>query len=459
MDLRYGLAVAVGKSAYFVLRHFFHRGTALPGKIALRIDSKFLTRYCNKYDTILITGTNGKTLTTALAAKILRTKYQVITNPSGSNMKQGIATMFLASSQHVRKGQKALAVIETDEANVEFVAKWLQAKYIVMTNLFRDQMDRYGEITTTYRKIMRGIMLRMPNISVIANGDDPVFALLRDKLAKVGPADVSYFGFALGKRSDEVPADPNSDALICPACKKNVLSYHYTSYHGLGWYYCQQCGFERPELTYVVTSLSQASSTSVEFKLEGLPVKLHVGGTYNIYNALAAYSLARKLGITAQTATDVLSADDEQVFGRQEVVQIADKAVTLILVKNPVGLDQVIKMIGTDQGSYGLAVLLNANYADGVDTSWIWDGNFELLNFQQIPYVLAGGERWRDIAFRLKVAGAQTTRFEQATGLAEVVAKIKTAPTKRFYVLATYTAMLGLRGYLAKHDVKVEEMG
>jgi UDP-N-acetylmuramoyl-L-alanyl-D-glutamate--2,6-diaminopimelate ligase len=374
-------------------------------------------------------------------------------------MKQGIATMFLMPGKHLHKGQKALAVIETDEANVAFVAKWLQAKYIVMTNLFRDQMDRYGEITTTYRKIMRGIMLRMPNIRVIANGDDPVFALLRAKLEKVGPTDVSYFGFALGKSGDEVQADPNSDALICPACKENVLSYHYTSYHGLGWYYCQQCGLERPKLTYAVTSLGQASPISVEFKVDGLPVKLHVGGEYNIYNALAAYSLARKLGITAQKATAVLSAADEQVFGRQEVVQIGDKAVTLILVKNPVGLDQVIKMIETDRGTYGLAVLLNANYADGIDTSWIWDGNFESLNFQQIPYVLAGGERWRDIAFRLKVAGAEVTHFEQAAGLAKVVAKIKTASVKRFYVLATYTAMLGLRSYLAKHNVKVEEMG
>lgn len=148
---------------------------------------------------------------------------------------------------------------------------------------------------------------------------------------------------------------------------------------------------------------------------------------------------------------------DEKVFGRQEVIKIDDKELTLILVKNPVGLDQVLEMIKTDTHPFSLAVLLNANYADGIDTSWIWDGRFENLPFSNIPVVLAGGERYRDIAFRLKVAGVTQEQFLERESLSDVLTSIKKMPTKKVYVLATYTAVLQLRKLLASQGYIKEE--
>lgn len=195
--------------------------------------------------------------------------------------------------------------------------------------------------------------------------------------------------------------------------------------------------------------------TSSTFEIDHHQYTVKIGGLYNIYNALAAYALGRFLDVSQDQIQTAFEAD-KQVFGRQEVINVDDKQVTLILVKNPVGLNQVLDMILTDRDQFSFVGLLNANYADGIDTSWIWDGNFEKLAKHEIPAFMTGGERYKDITFRLKVAGVDQPIIEP--DLSKVIDKIKNLPTQKVYILATYTAVLQLRKQLAEQGYIKEGM-
>ncbi|WP_270503494.1 Mur ligase family protein [Ligilactobacillus salivarius] len=440
MSLKSSVAITAGKTSHWFLHKFTNGGTSLPGKITLAIDPDVLKSLAKDYEIVIITGTNGKTLTTALTVKVLGEKYSnILTNPSGSNMKQGIVSAFL-TAQKTKSGKK-LAVLETDEANVPIISQYISPSIYVMTNLFRDQMDRYGEIYTTYDKILKGINMH-PDALVIANGDAPIFnsRKLKNK--------VIYYGFD-DKADREQMAPANTDSLLCPKCQ-HILHYKNRSYSNLGKYYCPNCDFKRPKLSYQMNRILSQSPQSSTFEIDNTSISLHIGGTYNIYNALAAYAVGNELGVSPQQIAHALSSNDEKVFGRQEVIKIGDKELTLVLIKNPVGLDQVLDMIKTDTEPFSLAVLLNANYADGIDTSWIWDGSFESLPFDKIPAILTGGERYRDITFRLRVAGVPEENFSQEEKLPDVLENIKKMPTKHIYVLATYTAVLQLRKLLSE---------
>lgn len=436
MSIQSSFAEFAGRSSYWFLHNVFHGGSSLPGKITLKLDPNILSEFAKKYDLVIITGTNGKTLTTALSVRVLREKYSnVVTNPSGSNMEQGIVTAFITAPRAKKKG---LAVLEVDEANVRMVTKHIQPIAIVMTNLFRDQMDRYGEIYTTYDKILAGIKLA-PQATIIANGDEQIFN------TKDLPNPVIYYGFD-NDHQDDLRAPANTDGLLCPKCQ-HILHFHNITYASLGEYFCPHCGFHRPELKYRVTELGQMTPTSSTFSINGHQFKIGVGGLYNIYNALAAYSLGRFLGVTPEQIQNAFQAD-EHVFGRQEIINVDGKEVTLVLVKNPVGLNQVIDMVLTDPEPFSFGFLLNANYADGIDTSWIWDGNFEKLNVPRIAHYFTGGERYKDISTRLRMAGIE--HLQEEPDLTKVIDAIKTMPTKHVYLLSSYTAMLQLRKELAE---------
>ncbi|KRN89016.1 Mur ligase family protein [Ligilactobacillus ceti] len=435
MSLKSSLAITAGRFSQWFLKTFTNGGTSFPGKLTLKLDPEVLKTLAKNYEVIIITGTNGKTLTTALTVKVLKNKYsQVLTNPSGSNMEQGIVSAFLSNKK--AKNGKNIAVLETDEANVPIITNYITPTAFVLTNIFRDQMDRFGEIYTTNNLILEGIK-KAPQATIIANGDTPLFNNLNL------PNPVLYYGFDYQEEKETtIPA--NTDGLLCPNCQ-HVLHYLKHSYANLGQYYCPSCDFKRPKLTYKVTSIHKQTPTSSQFAINGQPINLHIGGTYNIYNALAAYAVGRFLNIQPQKIAQALSENDEKVFGRQEVINVDGKEVTLILVKNPVGLDQVLEMISTTPNTFSLAMLLNANYADGIDTSWIWDAQFEKLPLDKITNVITGGERVKDITFRLKVAGVPSQKLQTASDLKNVIEQIKTAPTKDVYILATYTAVLQLR--------------
>ncbi len=189
-------------------------------------------------------------------------------------------------------------------------------------------------------------------------------------------------------------------------------------------------------------------NVSADFVIDDHEYSIEVGGMYNVYNALAATAVAEYYGVTPEKIKQGLGYD-EKVFGRQEIIDIAGKKCTLVLVKNPVGINQVIDMIGLAPYPFSLVALLNANYADGIDVSWIWDGNFEDFATMDIPAVVSGGDRHTDMTLRLKVAGVPEEKITETKEIAETIEAIKKLPTDHVYILATYTAVLQLRKELA----------
>lgn len=445
MKLKSMLAKFAGKASYWFLHNFLKGGTSFPGKLAMKIDPKVLNTLASDYETIIVTGTNGKTMTTALIVESLKEKYgDVLTNPSGSNMQQGIVTAFLAHKKN--KSARKIAVLEVDEANVKMVTELLHPSCFVLTNIFRDQMDRYGEIYTTYEKIIAGIKL-VPQATVIANGDASIFSSVELPNPKI------FFGFNLpnDEQTNDIKAPVNTDGVLCPKCN-HILHYHERIYANLGDFFCPNCNYHRPNLDYTVNEIISQTPNSLDFKMGSKSYQINIGGTYNIYNALAAYSVARHFELT-ETEIAQAFAKNKRIFGRQELINYQGKEIDLILVKNPVGLDEVLQMLNTEDEDYTLVTLLNANHADGIDTSWIWDGQFENLNYQQIKKVIVGGERWHDMGFRLEAAGFDPAKMLTCTNNEEVIDQLSKATTKKVYILSTYTALLSLRKTMAEKKI------
>ena len=446
MKINTMLGTLAGKSSHFVLSKL-GRGSTLPGKLALKFDNDILNTLARDYEVVVITGTNGKTLTTALTVGILKEAFdEVVTNPSGANMISGITTTFLTAKKG--KSGKNIAVLEIDEASLSRICDYIKPSLFVFTNIFRDQMDRYGEIYTTYQMILDAAQ-KVPTATVLLNGDSPLF----NSVTLKNP--VQYYGFDTEKGEPKL-AHYNTEGILCPKCQ-HILKYKLNTYANLGDYICEHCGFRRPELDYKLTQLTSLRHNSSDFVIDGQSYHINIGGLYNIYNALAAVSVAQFFEVeptTIKTGFDKSRA----VFGRQETFKIGDKECTLVLIKNPVGATQALEMIKLAPYPFSLSVLLNANYADGIDTSWIWDADFEQVLNMDIPHMIAGGVRHSEIARRLRVTGYNAEQISEVADLSQVFEKIKNQETKHAYILATYTAMLEFRELLASHQVVRKEM-
>lgn len=440
------MGITAGKTAQTLLKSM-GRGSTYPGKLALQFDKNILDTLAKDYEIVVVTGTNGKTLTTALTVGILKEAYgQVLTNPSGANMITGIVSSFLTAKKS--KSGKKIAVLEIDEASLPRITQYIKPSLFVFTNIFRDQMDRYGEIYTTYQLIIDGAK-NAPEATILANGDSPLFA----SKELVNP--VKYYGFNTEDHEPQL-AHYNTEGILCPKCQA-ILQYRLNTYANLGHYICLNCDFKRPKLDYQLTALTKTTNVSSAFVIDGQEYSINVGGLYNIYNALAAVSVAEFFGLSPEQ----IKAGFEKsraVFGRQETFSIGDKSCTLVLIKNPVGASQALEMIKLADYPFSLSVLLNANYADGIDTSWIWDANFELIQEMDITEINAGGVRHSEIARRLRVSGYDSSKISEKESLEEVMQAIEKQESKHAYILATYTAMLAFRELLASRHVVRKEM-
>lgn len=440
------MGITAGKTAQTLLKSM-GRGSTYPGKLALQFDKNILDSLAKDYEIVVVTGTNGKTLTTALTVGILKEAYgQVLTNPSGANMITGIVSSFLTAKKG--KSGKKIAVLEIDEASLPRITQYIKPSLFVFTNIFRDQMDRYGEIYTTYQLIIDGAK-NAPEATILANGDSPLFA----SKELVNP--VKYYGFNTEDHEPQL-AHYNTEGILCPKCQA-ILQYRLNTYANLGHYICLNCDFKRPKLDYQLSALTKTTNVSSAFVIDGQEYSINVGGLYNIYNALAAVSVAEFFGLSPEQ----IKAGFEKsraVFGRQETFSIGDKSCTLVLIKNPVGASQALEMIKLADYPFSLSVLLNANYADGIDTSWIWDANFELIQEMDITEINAGGVRHSEIARRLRVSGYDSSKISEKESLEEVMQAIEKQESKHAYILATYTAMLAFRELLASRHVVRKEM-
>ncbi len=433
------LSILVSKFIMKLSKLVFQGGTNFPGKIALKLDKDILQTIANNYEVILITGTNGKTTTTSMIYSIVKdSNKSVITNNTGANMYTGIVACFISNYSFKKSSEKKIAVIEVDEANLKFVTEYITPHIITITNLFRDQMDRYGEVYTTLKKILEGIN-KVPESTLILNGDESLFGNLNVK------NDIVYYGFGT-KINDNKIVDINADAKFCTICK-SPYEYNFITYNHLGDFYCTGCGYKRPSLTYSVDKIIDLNTSGSTVHINSKQYYINQPGTYNIYNALCAYSVAKLLGIEDTTIEHSLKTVASS-FGRQESLNIEGTEVKIILVKNPAGYDEAVNTINLDKRELNLSLMLNDNYADGKDVSWIWDVNFERLTSLNINKIMISGIRLYDMAIRLKVAGFSSDSFLLCSDEETLLNKIKSCNGEIVYILATYTAMINLRKFL-----------
>jgi len=439
IKIRSLLSILISKFIMKLSKFLFQGGTNFPGKIALMLDKNILKTVADNYDVILITGTNGKTTTTSMIYSIVKDSNKpVITNNTGANMYTGIVACFISNYSFRKPREKKIAVIEVDEANLKFVTEYITPSIITITNLFRDQMDRYGEVYTTLKKILEGVA-KVEATTLLLNGDESLFGNLNIK------NDIIYYGFST-KVNDNKVVDINADAKFCTICK-SPYEYNFITYNHLGDFYCTGCGYKRPNLTYSVDKIIDINTSGSTVHINHKEYYINQPGTYNIYNALCAYSVAKLLGLKDTTIERSLKTVASS-FGRQETLNIEGIEVKIILVKNPAGYDEAVNTINLDKRKINLALLLNDNYADGKDISWIWDVNFERLTNLNISKIMISGIRLYDMAIRLKVAGFSSESFLLCSDEETLLHKIKSCNNEIVYILATYTAMINLRKFL-----------
>jgi len=428
------LFILLAKGLIFFM-NLMGRGSSLPGKLLLKIDKNILTKLSRNYTVVLVTGTNGKTTTSFMIYNILKNAgLHVINNSAGANMTPGIVTCFVKNHHFINRNTEKYAIIEVDEAYLRQIATQIDAKFIVATNIFRDQLDRYGETTTTYKFILDGIKNR-PNAKLILNGDEPMLGNM--------PVDnmCIYYGFSHYK---EPEINANTESIFCRDCK-TPYEYKSSVFNHLGEYACSNCGHARPSLDYSI-EMTKLYPDKSEFSISNEKYIVGVPGLYNIYNALCAFTVASELAVDKDVIKSTLAVQESK-FGRFETIAIDESDLKLLLIKNPAGCNQCIDTAAIDQNKVALMFMLNDKYADGTDVSWIYDGQFEKLAAMNYSHVIIGGDRAYDMAIRLKVAGLDTGKFQichEYADLLEVIKKQK----KTVYGFATYTAMTSFRRYL-----------
>lgn len=433
------LSILISKITAFLSKHILKGGSTFPGKVALKIDKSILKKVGSDYKIILVTGTNGKTTTTSMIYNILKeNNFDVITNNTGANLYPGIVACFISHYSFFKKKNNPYAVIEVDEANVKFITEHLTPEIITVTNLFRDQLDRYGEVYTTLNKILEGVC-KVPESKLILNGDESLLGNLKLKNPTI------YYGFNTPIKENN-SLDLNADAKFCKFCKA-PYSYNLVTYNHLGDFYCPECGYKRPDLTYSVNKIFDLTPENSSVQINDTEIFISQSGAYNIYNGLCAFAISKEIGIKDSIIKSSLQ-NQSSSFGRQEQIKINGKDIEIILVKNPAGYNQALDTLALNKEEFSAAFMLNDNYADGRDVSWIWDVEFEKISSLQIQDVFISGIRMYDMAVRLKVAGLNPEKFVLDEDYEKLTNSLKNSSSKKIYILATYTAMINYRKYL-----------
>ena len=417
-------------------------GTTVPGKVLTSLDPDLLDRLARRLPlgSALISATNGKTTTAAMAAQILAPRVRLAHNSSGANLMSGVTSSLLSATG------AELGLFEVDEAALAGVAERVRPRALSLGNLFRDQLDRYGElehVAERWRLVVSGLD---PEATLVVNGDDPrVGDLARERAGSV------VYGL-----EDPRHAAPEllhaADSKWCLRCGH---PYEYSAvYVGhLGAYRCPACGHSRPELDVVARGIELRGLDGVDFSLETAAerraVRLAVPGLYNVYNALGAASLGLALGASLD---DIVSGLERfgAAFGRFERIAVGDERVLVLLVKNPAGANEAVRTLVAG-GAPRLAVLaLNDEIADGRDVSWIWDVDWEPL-LAGLERVVVTGERAAEMALRCKYGGFPADAIEVVPELGAALDRgLELSPSGgELVVLPTYTAMLALRRIVA----------
>lgn len=436
--VKFYFAILIARLTYLAIRILGKSsGTSFVGMLTLKLCPNFL-RYCRRYvqngNAITVTGTNGKTTTSGLLAHILEYgKNDVIHNTKGANMLTGVANAFALGIRPFKKFD--YAVIESDEAYLTKLYDYFESDCLIVTNLFRDQLDRYGELATTAGFIKDAIE-KNESLLVFANADDPLVTNLDDKAFFYGFDEVEIC-------SDVHKSVSNAPTEVFNCICGKPLSYTKQFFAQQGHYYCEHCGYRRPELDYkgsvkIYSDYSELTVTDVD---EGKTYSFRVNqvGLYNAYNALAAVSCALFHCVKEDVIREALLSY-KSIFGRAERRQINGHDTLIQLIKNPTGASEVLKTV--DLAS-NIVIAINDNYADGRDISWLWDSDFEQLKGAQ-KLVITSGVRAKDMALRLKYAGIPQDRIliEEDIKKAITIASKSDDKDEKITILPSYTALL-----------------
>lgn len=444
--MRLFFAILLCKLVRLVLRLAGRGGTALPGKIALRVCPDMLSRLSRGVTAVMVTGTNGKTTTCRMLEQMLRDAGRdCFANRSGSNLERGIAADFAANANLFGRPKRRFAVIECDEAAFRRVCGEVKPAVAVVTNIFRDQLDRYGEVTHTLEKLRIGAK-NSPNAVLCLNADDSLITSLHDDV----PNPVLFYGVSTPIYAGHVAEV--SDAPYCIKCKSEY-EYDFVTYGHLGGYRCPHCGYARPTpdlcVSRIVTSDEEHSEVVFRDGQTEIPASINLPGGYNIYNACAAMTAAKALGLDLTKAAQSLS-HFACGFGRMEKFEIGGADVRMILIKNPAGCNQVLSFLTQRTEPFVFAACLNDRTQDGRDVSWIWDVAFErLTDMDALREVYLSGTRAEDMALRFLYAGFPQEKLHVQKDYGKLMEEA-TAHKLPVFVMPTYTAMLALRGTISK---------
>jgi UDP-N-acetylmuramyl tripeptide synthase len=453
MNLRTIPAVCAGKAAAAASRLLGRGGgTAITGLVAERIDPHIVARLAAqaRAGAIAVTGTNGKTTTSLMLNRIAsEAGLRPLHNRSGSNLMRGVAAMLVEEASFrgvIPDASRRLAILEVDEATLPEIVRAVGPRVAVFTNLFRDQLDRYGEVDTVAKSWERALAAAPNNMTLVLNADDPAVA----HLGRSDRGNVLYYGIddATAGGANE---DHASDFRTCLQCGAE-LAYDVAFYGHIGHWRCPSCGNARPRPDVRVTSVrasEDATALTIETAEGAFAVTLPLSGLYHAYNALAAAAGALALGLPRAAIVRALDGF-EAAFGRQERFTIDGRDVRVLLGKNPTGLNQVLRSIAARDGRKRIVFFLNDGIADGRDISWIWDADYEIVQ-PQTDAVVASGTRAEDLALRLKYAGfGDDIPLEHDAAQAIRRALEATPRGETLHVVPTYTAMLEVRELLAK---------
>jgi UDP-N-acetylmuramyl tripeptide synthase len=415
-------------------------GTTLPGRILLRLDPSALERLGSELTegSILVSATNGKTTTSTMLATILEeTGHSVTANSAGSNMPWGIVTALLDRSEGV-------GLFEVDEAWLPSVARSLDPTAIILGNLFRDQLDRYGETESIASRWIE--MASGSAATLVVNADDPLVCSVGD----VALGDRLNYGIEDRKVSLDEP-DHARDAKQCRSCGE-TLHFEASFIGHLGHWICPSCGLTRPAPDIYASDVELKGMTGLSARVtapdgEAL-LSLPVPGLYNLYNALGAIAGASALGIGVERSVRALRRV-KAVFGRVERIELAGKGVAILLIKNPVGANEVLRALSGESDKLNLWLALNDRIADGRDVSWIWDADFERLA-EGVNVVVCSGTRAPELALRLKYAGFPPDSVKVWPDIGESFDRILDEVDGELFALPTYTALLELKEHLSQ---------
>lgn len=454
MNLRTLLAVWTGKGVVTATRLAGRGGTSLPGAVARKLAPNVLRDLSKqpRHGVIAISGTNGKTTTAKmLSAMCEAAGWPVTHNRAGANLISGVTTAFLQSASWTGRVGGAVALMEVDEATMPRACEEIRPKAAVVTNFFRDQLDRFGELEHTVDFVGRGLDRLAKGGRVALNADDPNCAALGERPA-VTPI---YYGIQ-DPSVGTAEMTQAADAKHCVHCGA-AYEYEVFYYAHLGKYRCPQCGSSRPEPEVYADRIWNMDARGTDLHVvtpQGdFEVRLQIPGLYNVYNALAATAGGLALGLPLEALKEGLARTTSQ-FGRMELIHMGDRDVYMALVKNPAGFNSVLQTVMQGDSRKNLLFCINDLDADGTDISWLWDVDFEGLAARQdeISFVICSGLRAEEMAVRLKYAGMDTAKLSVQKDLEKALDQglglIKAG--ELLHIMPTYTAMLEMRGIIAK---------